>query len=248
LWWMLHYGRKHDLPQVQALSRSLILFTLVFLAIGLLVCLPSMARFALLQPMRSLHLVFILLFVLLGGVLAESALKSYVWRWLLLFAPLCFAMFFVQRQLFPASEHLEFPGRAPKNAWVQAFEWIRLNTPPDAVFALNPNYMNLPGEDEHGFRAIAQRSVLASVHDNGPVSMFPALADQWGEQVQAQRGWKDFQAEDFQHLRQNYGVTWVVLQRESTVLRSGSPVPQRGSEESFDCRYQNGIVAVCRLE
>ena len=82
LWWIARYGRKHDLPQVAPLCRALILFTLIFLAFGLVVCLPSMARLALLQPMRSLHLVFILLFVLLGGVLAESVLKSYVWRWL----------------------------------------------------------------------------------------------------------------------------------------------------------------------
>ncbi len=234
------YGRKHDLPQVAPLCRALILFTLIFLAIGLVVCIPSMARFALLQPMRSLHLVFILLFVLLGGVLAESMLKSYVWRWLALFLPLCFAMFFVQRQLFPASEHLELPGRAPRNAWVQAFEWIRVNTPPDAIFALHPNYMNLPGEDEHGFRAIAQRSALASIHDNGPVSMFPVLAEQWEQQVQAQRGWENFQADDFQRLQQDYGVTWVVLQR-------GSHIPQSGSTANLDCPYQNEVVAVCRV-
>lgn len=241
LWWIARYGRKHDLPQVAPLCRALILFTLIFLAFGLVVCLPSMARLALLQPMRSLHLVFILLFVLLGGVLAESVLKSYVWRWLLLFAPLCFAMFFVQRQLFPASEHLELPGRAPKNAWVQAFDWIRVNTPPDAIFALHPNYMNLPGEDEHGFRAIAQRTALASIHDNGPVSMFPALADKWYQQVQAQRGWKNFQADDFQRLQRDYGVTWVVLQRGSTVL-------QRRSPAGWSCPYQNDVVTVCKVE
>lgn len=240
LWWISRYGRKHNLPQIPPLCRALIAFALIFLAAGLIVCLPSMARFALLQPMRSLHLVFILLFVLLGGVLAESVLKSYVWRWLLLFAPLCFAMFFVQRQLFPASEHLELPGRAPANPWVLAFDWIRLNTPPDAVFALNPNYMNLPGEDEHGFRAIAQRSALASVHDNGPVSMFPALADRWHGQVQAQQNWNNFQVDDFQRLHRNYGVTWIVLQR-------GSPVPQRGSPADWSCPYRNDAIVICRL-
>ena len=241
LWWLARYGRKHNLLQVQVLCRSLIIFTLVFLAIGLVVCIPSMARFALLQPMRSLHLVFVLLFVLVGGVLAESVLKSYVWRWFVLFLPLCLAMFVVQRQLFPASEHLELPGRAPKNAWVQAFEWIRVNTPPDAIFALHPNYMNLPGQDEHGFRAIAQRSSLAGIHDNGPVSMFPALADQWYRQVQAQRGWNAFRVQDFQHLKQEFGIGWVVLQRGSSVLQSGSPV-------DWSCPYRNDVVMVCKIE
>jgi hypothetical protein len=241
LWWIAGYGREHDLPQVQVLGRVLILFTLIFLAVGLVVCISSMARFALLQPMRSLHVVFILLFVLLGGVLAESVLKSCIWRWLLLFAPVCFAMFFVQRQLFPASEHLELPGRAPKNAWVQAFDWIRLNTPPDAVFALHPNYMNLPGEDEHGFRAIAQRSSLAGVHDNGPVSMFPALSNQWHDQLQAQRKWTNFGPEDFQRLHQDYGVSWLVLQRGSDVL-------QRGIPAGWSCPYRNDVVTVCRID
>ncbi len=248
LWWIERYGRKHDLPCVQVLSRALILVTLIFLVAGLLVCIPSMARFALLQPMRSLHLVFILLLILLGGILAETVLKSCIWRWLLLFAPLCLAMFLVQRQLFPATEHLELPERAPKNAWVQAFEWIRLNTPPDAIFALNPNYMNLPGEDEHGFRAIAERSVLAGVHDNGPVSMFPALAASWHEQVRAQRGWTSFQIDDFYRLRQAYGVTWLVLQRGSDVLQGRSAIPQSGSIPNLDCPYQNDVVVVCRLE
>ena len=240
LGWLTRYGRKHDLPEVQALSRVLILFTVIFLAVGLVVCLPSLARFALLQPMRSLHVVFILLFVMLGGMLAESVLKAHVWRWVVAFLPLCLGMFFAQRQLFPASEHLELPGRAPKNAWAQAFEWIRVNTPPDAIFALHPNYMNLPGEDEHGFRAIAQRSVLAGIHDNGPVSMFPALADNWYQQVQALLGWKDFQAPDFERLRREYGVGWVVLQRGSWVL-------QRGSSDGWSCPYQNDVVVVCRI-
>jgi len=240
LWWLTRYGSKHELPEIEALSRVLIVFTLIFLAVGLVICLPSLARLALLQPMRSLHLVFILLFVMLGGVLAESVLKTYVWRWALAFLPLCLAMFFVQRQLFPASEHVELSGRAPKNAWVQAFEWVRVNTPPDAIFALHPNYMNLPGEDEHGFRAIAERSALASIHDNGPVSMFPALADSWYQQVEAQRGWKDFQAQDFERLRREYGVGWVVLQRGSGVL-------QRGSPDGWSCPYQNDVVVVCRV-
>jgi len=44
---------------------------------------------------------------------------------------------------------------------------IRLQTPRDAVFALDPNYMLIAGEDQHGFRAIAERSALAdALKDN----------------------------------------------------------------------------------
>ena len=51
--------------------------------------------------------------------------------------------------------------------------------------------MVLPGEDQHGFRAIAQRSMLAdAVKDSGAASMFPKLAEDWATQVDAQANWK----------------------------------------------------------
>ena len=235
LWWIARYGRARGLRKVEELCRALTVIGLVSLAAALLLSLPRLAGLARLQPMRSLHLIFILTFVLLGGVLAESVLKSHVWRWAVLLAPICLAMFLVQRQLFPATEHLELPGRAPKNSWVQAFDWIRENTPQNAIFALDPNYMVAPGEDEHGFRVLAERSVLAdALKDSGAVSMFPALARDWYEQVRAQQGWKDFQVADFRRLRQDYGVTWVVLQRPG--------VP------GLACPYQNQLVRVCRVE
>ena len=234
LWWTARYGRRHRLPQVTAISRALIAFELVFFAVALLLCIPRLTGLALLQPMRCLHLVFILLFILLGGILGESILKTHVWRWIAVFAPLCLLMFLVQRQLFAASEHLQLPGRAPKNVWVEAFDWARQHTPRDAVFALPPDYMNLPGEDEQGFRAIAERSTLAGIHDNGAVSMFPQLASQWETQVEAQRGWRNFQLADFQRLRREFDVNWVVLERRD--------VP------GLDCPYQNDVVMVCRVE
>src|ERR1019366_3405227 len=67
--------------------------------------------------------------------------------------------------------------RTPENSWVEAFEWIRSHTPQDAYFALDPDSTRLPGEDDHGFRAISQRSMVAdNWTDSGVVSMFPALA------------------------------------------------------------------------
>ena len=70
---------------------------------------------------------------------------------------------------------------------------IRTNTPEDAYFAMNPLAMQLLGEDEHGFRAIAQRSLLAdSVKDSAAVSMFPAIAEEWQDQVNAQRDGVNF--------------------------------------------------------
>ena len=64
-----------------------------------------------------------------------------VWRWLLLFLPISATMYGVDRSLYPASHHLELPGRAVVNPWLQAFNWVRYNTPEDAVFALPPRYL-----------------------------------------------------------------------------------------------------------
>lgn len=211
LWGIGRYAEARGRRNMAALSGALILFGVISLAAALLVSMPRLAGLALLQPMRSLHLIFILLFVLSGGILAESVLKSHVWRWVALFAPLCLGMFAAQRQLFPATTHLELPGAPQSNAWAQAFDWIRTHTPTDAVFAMNPDYMNLPGEDEQGFREITERSSLANVHDKGAVSMFPALAKDWFEQYRAQQGWAGFRAADFERLRRAYGVSWLVL-------------------------------------
>jgi hypothetical protein len=143
-------------------------------------------------------------------------------------------MFFAQRQLFPASAHVEWPWAQPRNPWAQAFEWIRDRTPPDALFALDPKHMHINGEDENGFRARAQRSRLADdVKDQGAASMFPPLSVRWQEQVQDQKDWKQFQPEDFERLRQKYGVSWVVVQ---------PPGPA-----GLDCPYENSAVRVCRL-
>jgi hypothetical protein len=92
----------------------------------------------------------------------------------------------------------------------------------------------LPGEDQNGFRAIAQRSVLADeVKDSGAVTMFPPNAEVWLAQTQAQKGWKSFQLADFERLHRDYGVTWVVLQRPG--------VP------GLNCPYQNPAVQVCQV-
>jgi hypothetical protein len=175
------------------------------------------------------------LFVCVGGFLGEYVLKDRAWRWLVLLIPLSVGMFLAQRSLFRASAHIEWPGRAPKNPWAQAFVWIRENTPADAVFAIDPDYMRWPAEDAIGFRCLAQRSRLAdTVKDGGVVSMFPPLADEWLEQVRAQNPWRNLRAADFARLRQKYGVTWVVVQQLGV--------------DGLTCPYQNPAVRVCRLE
>jgi hypothetical protein len=236
LWWFHRIARQQKLPVLDLLCRALIAFGLSFFVVALVITIPPrFANFAELQPMRNLQLVYILLFVFAGGLLAQFVLKDRAWRWLVLFAPLCAGMWFAQRELFPATPHLEWPASEPKNDWVRAFLWVRGNVPIDAYFALDPDYMELPGEDQHGFRAIAERSRLADrIKDSGGVTMFPALAETWHEQVHAQIRWKNFQVQDFRRLKEKFGVNWVVLQRPGVA--------------GLSCPYQNNTLLVCQVQ
>ncbi len=139
--------------------------------------------------MRCFHLIYIVMFLFIGGLLGEYLLKNHFWRWAALFLPLAAGMFLLDQSAYPHSRHIEWPLAAPRNPWSEAFLWIRTNTPKDAVFAINPNYMAIDTEDQHGFRALAERSMLAdNIKDSGAVTMFPSLVNDWQQQQQAQRG------------------------------------------------------------
>jgi hypothetical protein len=234
-WWFRKIAQKNNLKEVENISNALIAFVALFFPIGLTITATHrLERFVLLQPMRFLQLTYILLLVLSGEFMAHFLLRRHVWRWMVLFLPICAGMFFAQRELFPATPHLELPGETSPNPWVQAFLWIRAKTPVDAYFTLNPNHMNSLSEDQHGFRALAERSMLAdNVKDSGAATMFPDLAETWREQVRAQEGWKTFQKRDFERLEQIYGVNWVVLEKPSHLR--------------LTCPYENERLMVCRL-
>jgi hypothetical protein len=218
------------------LLKALAAFELFFLGCALFISVPGpLERFAEIQPMRCLLLIYILLFLLGGCLLGEFVLRQRVWLWALVFVPLCGGMAVAQINLFPDSHHIEYPWRPSGNSWVDGFDWIRTHTPQDAYFALDPDYERLPGEDVHGFRAIAQRGMMAdNGKDSGAVSMFPALAVRWSEQVEARRSWKQFQRPDFLRLSNQYHVNWVVLQQPGA----------RG----LTCPYQNSRILVCRVD
>ena len=236
LWLIGRLCTRRSMRAAQTLAHALIVYGVVFFVVTLIVTIPARFQTApRLQPMRSLHLVYILMFLLGGGFLGEWILRRRPWLWIALFLPLCAGMFMVQRDLFPASPHIEWPNAVPGNDWLQAFDWVRRNTPTDALFAIDPDYMDK--DDEHGFRAIAERSRLAdAIKDSGAVTMFPELpaADHWLEQLSAQRGWEHFREKDFRRLKTIYGVEWVVSPRPFSV--------------SFPCPYENQTVRVCRVD
>ena len=232
-WWR-RSGPRHTLPAFREISGALVPFGLFSTAVALLLDLvPGLETYNRLQPMRSFHLLYLLFFLLLGGLLGEYLLRARPFRWALLFAPLAAAMALVSLAVYPASPHLEWPGADGGNSWLAAFLWIRTHVPKDAVFALDPGYMAAPGEDAHGFRAIAERSVLAdALKDSGAVSLFPRLAPEWSREVAAARGLNRFQPSDFGRLAARYPVTWIVTSHAPAGLL---------------CPYRNTGLAVCRL-
>jgi len=235
LWWFSAGSPRHTLPAFRPLAATLIPFGLTFTTVAVMLAIPArLETYNRLQPMRSFHLPYVVLFILLGGLIGEYGIKKSLWRWVALFVPLALVMVLVQELTFPASEHVEWPGSNRGNTWISAFLWIRYHTPKGAVFALDPNYMAQPGEDSHGFRAVAERSALAdNVKDSGAVSLFPQLAEEWKSEVDAGRGFDHFQLEDFRKLAREYPVTWILTAR-----------PRPG----LTCPYENKDLAVCRMQ
>jgi hypothetical protein len=235
-WWFGTWARRRGLKNLELVSRAMVPFVLIAAAAAIALGIsPRFEALARLQPMRCMALCYMVLVIAGGGWIAQTVLRRQVWRWLALFGALSLGMYLAQRQIFPASQHIEWPWTKPRNQWAQAFEWIRDNTPVNALFALDPAHMELPGEDENGFRARAERSMLADlVKDKGAASMFPPLSVEWAQQTDDQKNWKQFGKEDFERLRQKYGVSWVVVEQ---------PGPA-----GLDCPYQNSAVRVCRLD
>jgi Dolichyl-phosphate-mannose-protein mannosyltransferase len=231
---------EHDSSASSTVVNSLFYYGIFQTAVGLLIMLPpSLERLRPFEPMRYLHLLYLLFFLLAGGLLGRYILDHKIYRWLVLFISLSAGMFYAQRQMFSASAHLELPGAAPQNPWLRAFAWIRQNTPVDSLFALDPHYVTLPGEDYHGFRALAERSVLADYEkDGGMAARVPRLAPRWLKEVTAQADWKNFQPADFQRLKQEFGVTWVVL---------ATAAPNDQDAPGMTCPYRNAQLQVCRL-
>jgi len=236
LWWFRRMALRNGSKTLARMSSRLVLYGCFQLAVAIIVfVIPGLDRLRPFQPMRYLHLLYLLFLLFAGGLIGQHVLRNRAWRWALFFLPLGAVMFFAQRETFPATRHFEWPGAPSGNAWVQAFDWARQNTPVDSQFALDPDYMRRPGEDFHSFRAFAERSMLAdNVKDPSVATQVPRLANIWLKQVTAEAGWRHFQLADFERLKEQFGVNWVVLERPE--------IP------GLDCPYENKTVAVCRIE
>jgi hypothetical protein len=142
-------------------------------------------------------------------------------------------MYLAALQMYPGSAHLELPGTIPVNRWGRALDWIRTNTPQNAMFAISPTLLNNPAEDLPGFRAMAERSVLVDNKDEGVASIFPDVAGQWKRRADAEAGLDRMpEAERVARLKP-WGVSWLLLPPADAA--------------SLSCPYRNSEVAVCHL-
>jgi hypothetical protein len=236
LFWLLwRLARKRGERVLARFALAVLLFGVFQMAVAMVMLgLPSMIRLVPLQPMRFLHLIYFFLMLIGGCLVGKYLLKASVWRWTLFLVAINAGMFAAQQPLFANTEHLELPGRSSANPWLQAFAWIRQNTPTNAYFAVGPYYLPTPGEDYHCFRPLAERSQLAdNIKDGSVVTQVPELGEVWARQVQAQRGWAHFQLADFEGLKAEFGVNWVLV----------SYPPPAG----LACQWHNDALSVCEI-
>ncbi len=221
---------------MRALARMTVIVGALACSIALLFAREDAAPhlIARVQPLRVFQIVYVVMIVMLGGRLGEHMLWRNAWRWGTTIAVLGGVMFGAARAEYANSNHLELPWMAPRNAWAQAFEWVRANTPKDALFAMDAYYIHAPGEDAQSFRAIAERSVLPDASkDGGEASIAPDLAEAWARGVAAQTGLNTVSDAERIARLQPLGVTWVVL--------------DAGAKTEFECPYVNASVRVCRI-
>jgi len=246
---LLLFSRKKPVPPTharslptndppQALARMAIAIGAISGVIALLFSRSAAAthEIARLQPLRAFQIVYLVMILILGAQFGERLLRRSVLRWSATMLLLGGTMFCAERTAFPNSNHLELPWIAPHNQWVQAFQWIRANTPKDALFALNADYINSPGEDAQCFRAISQRSALADYSkDGGEASIAPELTAEWVSGQAAQNHLNAPATTDSERIPAllPLGVTWLVLHADASTR--------------FDCPYSNSAVKVCKL-
>jgi hypothetical protein len=233
--WFEYFGLVMPLLLLGIVRKPLALAATICGTFALLVSICFVHRsgslmLARLQPLRAFHFVYLVGVLLTGDWLSRQRKRAVAAVAVALLA----IVFAAQRFTYPASNQVEWPGLTPRNEWQKAFLWIRANTPQNAIFALDNDYIEIPGEDAQGFRVTAERSALADYFkDGGIASNFPQAANLWlqGSQATARLN-QVTDAERMQRLAP-LGASWIVLPAHSAT--------------GFPCPFVNAEVRVCRL-
>jgi len=217
----------------RALCRAALTLGLTSVCIAALFVRPSgPALLVPLQVLRSFHLLYAIGVVLAAGPIAARARRSRTAA-LLFFALLFAGMSLTEQLTWPGARRIEAPGLPAANPYQQAFLWIRGHTPRGAVFAFNPRMVYEPGEDEQGFRAIAERDHLADDKDAGIVAVLPHLAAPWARQRNAELNLDTMSGEQRRALRA-LGATWLLL--------------PANAHTNGACPFRNSVALVCELQ
>jgi hypothetical protein len=222
---------KHAPWRIRALAIAATLMGSCALLVSLCFVHRSGSLFlARLQVLRGFQFVYISGVLLAGGLLAKLRRRTITALCLLLAG----ALFAGQRLTYPESNHVEWPGLTPRNRWQQAFVWIRTGTPDNAIFALDNDYIESPGEDAQGFRASAERSAVPDWYkDGGIASNFPQAAIPWWQGANATEHLNSATDEQRLDRLKPFGVTWIVLPAEAST--------------GFPCPFINARVRVCQV-
>lgn len=214
------------------IATRLTLSTLAGVVVALIVTVAPDRQWPL-QPMRQLHLVYVVVIALAGAWIETRLLRGRLLPRVLA-AVLVIGTVVAVQQRYPSSSFVDWPGRLPDNAFVRAFDWIRLNTPVDTRIAIDPFYLRHPGPDWHAARVFTQRSMITdAVHDLAPAAMSPPLAARWTAEQRALAGWSSFQRADFARVGRDLQVSWLVL--------GATHAPD------LDCPFVEPTVRVCRV-
>ncbi len=227
-------------PSLRPLARASILIGITAVLISVCFARSGMASFAVahLQPLRVFQLIYFALLLALGGWLARVVLHGVWSRWAVAILVLGTPVMIPAWLVFPHSPHIELPLRHTEgnrmNQWVAAFSWIRQNTPEDAFFALDANYISDPNEDAQSFRALAERSALPDYSkDGGETAVNSELSEAWARGVDAQQTLSTESDLSRHRNLDPLGVTWMVLHGDAMTTAL--------------CPYNNGTVKVCKL-
>jgi len=237
LFWFWKGKLRGTTPEFSRVSCVLIPFGIVSIVAGAIISSThDLDMYARLQPLRCFHLITLVFMLLLAGLIGEYTRERKL-RWALptLLAALVVGMSYVGYATYPNSPRIEIPGLHPtSNAWLDATRWIRHNTPQEAIFAVDSRYLATDGVDDHGFRALSERSALADYYkDGGVVAIFPNLATEWKQMSDATSGLNHFSAKQFTRLAHEYPVTWAVI--------------HGGAPDGMYCPYDRKGYAVCQI-
>lgn len=235
------WGRQRRTPETvfRSLARACVALGLLSCAISLMFCHPTspLHRVAALQPLRPFLFIYIVMFLFLGGLLAESTSRRTTWRWAVavLAVGVSIGLAWVQKGTYRGSPQVELPGTASANPWHRAFDWIQVNTAADTMVALDSSYIESDGEDSLGFRAIAMRDSLADrSKDGGAAAVFPQLADRWLREQTVTTNLNRIDDAERRRRLVPFHVSWIVLDgNAATALR---------------CPFATTAVKVCRLQ